>query len=63
MRFASTASRQENGREFLRQPKPQLLTGQELMFFSGTRLTLKLYAGSRLVPALFAGPPRRTTPG
>ena len=63
VRFASTASRQENGREFLRQPKPQLLTGQELMFFSGTRLTLKLYAGSRLVPALFAGPPRRTTPG
>ena len=34
-------------------PKPQLLTGQEPMFFSGTRLTLTLDAGSRLVPALF----------
>ena len=56
MRFASTASRQENGREFLRQPKPQLLTGQELMFFSGTRLTLKLYAGSPLGPGPVRGP-------
>ena len=34
-------------------PKPQLLTGQEPMFFSGARLTLTLDAGSRLVPASF----------
>ena len=36
--------------------KPRLLTGQELMFFSGTRLTLKLYAGSPLVPGPFVAP-------
>ena len=46
--------------------KPQLLTGQEPMFFSGARLTLTLDAGSRLVPASFAQAknpqPRRDSP-
>lgn len=52
----SNASRQENGREFRRQPEAPTSYRAGPRFFLSARMTLKLYTASPLVPASFSGP-------